>query len=502
MRAISDRKPISAGGFRRLSRIVNRAIASVSYRMHVAAANLWRDSYNPLRGLTISRAVSLLEEGERGAYADLQWTYRFIEMQDATLGALIERRTSAIQKMDWDIKVRDKIPAGKEAIAKRQEEALRDAYERIGNLSEAFERLAMATFRGFAHLEMIQDEEGHVTELSCVDQWFWCREGTYGKWTLNENAKFGVNQGEEVPLPRFILREVARPVNRVALIAFIRKNLSQKDWDGFIETYGVPAVFVIMPDNVPTEKEDDYLQAAEDVTSDARGVLPGGSEIKTVDNGARGNNPFKEHLEYQDSQIVMRGTGGLLTMLAQSGSGTLAGNAHAETFEEIAKAEAAEISEILRKHFDKRVLEAVTPGEPAYAYFELAANEETDTGAIVRDVRDLAAAGFRVPPAWIQEKTGYEVTDDPTRSVFTTPQEPVHNRIRNRGKPDSELTTAIKQALAEDLQPLGMALEQALQAGDEAAFRAALKKINDHMPEFLKSAAMEQLLTEQFLTAL
>lgn len=426
---------MKVGFAQRMGRIMNRALATVSMRLHIATANTWRDNYNPLRSLTIARAVCLLEDGERGAYADLQWTYRFIEMQDATLGALIERRTAAIQKLDWDIKVRDKVPAGKEEIAQRQKMALESAYERVSNFSAAVEFMVMASFRGFAHLEKVTDGDGNVIEFAPVDQWFWVREGIYGQWLMNRDAKPGTRTGEQVPLPRFIIREVARPINRVALISFIRKNLSQKDWDGFIEAYGIPAVFVIMPPNVPTDKEDEYFDAAEQVTSDARGVLPGGSDIKTVDNGARGTNPFKEHLQYQDEQIVMRGTGGKLTMLSEAtGIGGGATDAHSETFESIAKADAAEISEILRKQFDAEILAKVTPGEAAYAYFELAANEETDTAAVVKDVTSLNGAGYRVSSKWIAEKTGYELeaAEVPPSNPAPAPAIP---RITNRQFP-------------------------------------------------------------------
>lgn len=308
-----------------LARIFNRAAGYASMKIHVALANLWRDNYNPLRGLTIARAVAMLEAGERGAYAELQWAYRFIEMQDATLGALIERRTAAIQQLSWNIKTREDVPEGKRAVAERQAAALKAAYERIGNLTAALEFLELGAFRGFAHLEKIQDAAGNVVRLEPVEQWFWVRDGMYGAWQLNPTSKFGTTGGEDVDPGRFIIREVARPVNRVALIAFIRKNLSQKDWDAYIETYGVPAVFIIMPENLPTGREDEFLEKADAVASDARGVLPGGSDVKTVTANGAGVSPFRAHLDYQDQQIVMRGTGGLLTMLAQSGSGTLAG---------------------------------------------------------------------------------------------------------------------------------------------------------------------------------
>lgn len=57
---------------------------------------------------------------------------------------------------------------------------------------------------------------------------------------------------------------------------------------------------------------------------DGRGYLPNGSDIKFV-NGGGGRPPFLEHIDYLDRQIVIAATGGLLTMLAEPGSGTLAG---------------------------------------------------------------------------------------------------------------------------------------------------------------------------------
>ena len=38
----------------------------------VRRSNLWRDNYNPLRGLVMSRLITIFEAAERGAIADLR----------------------------------------------------------------------------------------------------------------------------------------------------------------------------------------------------------------------------------------------------------------------------------------------------------------------------------------------------------------------------------------------------------------------------------------------
>jgi phage gp29-like protein len=395
--------------FNRLASGAGRALNSISAQVRVAVANLWRDQYNPLRGLTIRRAVALLEDETRGAFADLQWTYRAIEGQDATLGALVERRCGAIEQLDWDIKVRDDVPEEKKAIAAQQQKALKAAYELIENLTESFENLALASFRGYAHLEKIEDAAGNVIRLELVEQWYWCREGLNGEWTLNKDASPGRTKGDEIDLSRFIVREVSRPINRVAIICHVRKGLSQKDWDAYVEEFGIPSVFIILPKDVPADKVDEYIDAANAITSNSRGALPGGSDVKTVES-SKGSSPFLEHIEHQDKCLVLRGTGGLLTMLAESGTGTLAGSAHQQAFDLLARAEARKISDVLQQQFDKPILDEITPGEQRWAYFELASAEENDPAQIVTDVTQLEGAGLRVDVAWIEEKSGYPVT--------------------------------------------------------------------------------------------
>lgn len=532
---------------------VARGVAAMSMRFHVAMANAWRDNYNPLRGLTIARAVSMLEDGERGAFAQLQWTYRFIEMQDATLGALVERRTSAVQKMGWDVKIREGLQEGspEAAAAERQREALKQHWEGVGNIKEAIEHLALASFRGFSVLEKVEGDNGLV-ELAPVDQWHWVRDGLYGDWRYNKDSRFGTAKGEEVPdfAERFVVREVSRPINRVALVCYLRKNLSQKDWDGYVETFGIPAIFVVMPPNVPKDKEDEYEAAAEGVASDARGTLPHGSDVKTIDAGDRGGNPFKEHIAYQDEQLVLRGTGGKLTMLNDAtGIGGSQGDVHQNAFDEIAEAEADEISEVLKEQVDRAFLEEKFPGQEHFAYFAIAANEETDAGQVVQDVVALGGAGYQVARDQVEERTGYELEAVEVGGGKSDPgmekagEAAVLERLRNRfaqeaarvvkerelleqlmknrvvteqvvrAAEDDEAAEferaargQLEAAAAADLQGLSTVLAEALQAESPEAMAEALKSVDEEALAALEGPAgadaWEAMLTSAWLNGL
>ena len=102
-------------------------------------------------------------------------------------------------------------------------------------------------------------------------------------------------------------------------------------------------------------------------------------------------------------------TGGLLTMLAQSGAGTLAGNAHMETFRQIARGDAAMLSEVFQRQFDAPLLAEFFPGEPALAYFEFAPAATDESSRVVEDALKLAKAGVLVDPEELSEKTGYRL---------------------------------------------------------------------------------------------
>ena len=385
-----------------------------TYLKNLQLSSNWRAQFNPLRGLTMPQLVAMLEAAERGDYARLQWLYRFVEKRNSTLRAVLQRRKSSLTRLDWDIRQRDGTPAeaaNPRTLGARQAALLREAYERIANLREAVTFLSSSEFRGYAHLERHFDPRGNTVRLEPVPQWFWARLGPEAPWQYNALARPGLPMPDYPVLDpkRFIYRETDAPIDEIAVIAHVRQSLSQKDWDGFVETYGLPPLFLELPPDIPAEREQEYQAQAEAIIGDARGTMPNGTKIHTVDSGSRGQNPFAEHLRYQDELIVLAATGGKLTVLTEAGSGTLAGSAHQQAFDEITEAEAALISESLQNQFDAPLLERFFPGEPHLAYFELAATRSLDPADIIAQALVLAKAGYEIDPAELSEKTGYRL---------------------------------------------------------------------------------------------
>ena len=426
-------------------------------------SNRWREYCNPLRGLTMQRLMSLIEAVERGEYADLQWLYHYMERSDPVIYSVLQRRRAALLDCDWDVRIA--APAamlgnresgigsrgsggedfnaetqsrrgedfnaetqsrrGEEnaqrstlnferstegwdpVLAEEQAACLREAYDKLENFREAVGFLASGVFRGYAHLEKHFGDGGIVTRLEPVEQWFWVRDGMFGDWEYNRDAISGRRRGEAIERDDFVIFESV-PLDRMLALLYLRRTISQRDWDSFLAVYGIPSLFLVGPANLTPEKASEYQAIAEAVLSDGRGYLPNGSDVKYVDGG-RGKPPFREHLDYLDRQVTMVGTGGLLTMLAEPGSGTLAGGAHSEAFRQVARGDTAVLSEALQRDFDLPLLTAVFGDVPPLAYFEFSLPSEGNPSKVVDDTVKLAGAGYAVRPEEVSEKTGYQI---------------------------------------------------------------------------------------------
>lgn len=461
------------------------------------SSNFYLDQINPLRGLDEAGLIALQEQAMRGYYSRLMWTYFFFEKRDPTVRAVKRLLLSSLSGLDWSIKQEDVgDDAEKKAMAERQAETLRKEYDAISNLREALTFLALADLRGFSHCNKvyagaIDPKTGApynadlnpwtVIELRIVEQWFWSKNGFYGPWLYNKDAR-ETNDGDPIELENYIIHQVDDPADEIFAQMAIKRRVNDADWDGFLEDYGVPPQFFSMPPNVPRDKEAEYQRLAELALSRARGAVPYGTELLTPSaTGSGGAGVFKERLSYIDEQIVIAGTSGKLTILAESGSGNLAGGAQKEVFDDIAQAIANRVATMLHKQHDEPVLAREHPGEPVLAYFEFAKVDTEDTKDVLADAKTAADAGYRMDEDELSERAGMKLTfvginkqgsgsgANPTNpTTASTPSE--SSAVATPAAADPEqlsnlfatAVTQLAEAEAADLVPLRRALETAI----------------------------------------
>lgn len=467
-----------------------------SMEKRVAALKTWRDGYNPKRNLDVEDAIRLCENYSRGRFSELMWLfgapYMGIEQTNPTYMTILLRRRAALKRMENDVRIHKKW--AKDAQALEQKACLDEAYERIDNLKEAIAHLQLANFRGFAHLAVMP------RELMVVHQWNVARDGSRGAWRYNPEARDvafeSLDASMDMTAEEYIIHQVELPVGRIALLNDLANSLADKDWNAFIDIYGIPAWLLIGPPNLADDKRAAFEEAAEKIAEGGSGYLPHGSEAKCADS-PRGINPFESRMRYLNEMLVMAGTGGLLTMLSMSGSGTLAGNAHQEAFDSLAAGDAADVTEVLNRQYDRRVLLAnrlLKPGENAKAGFVLDAKQETDVGAAVDQIQKLGSIGYVVKPEQVTEITGYEVTYVPPAQATGLGGVPMMNSSRATQilpqRIEADAGADMAAAIAKDLAPVAARLDEILE--DEGGdLKAAAARLLAELPELAKKAAQD-----------
>jgi phage gp29-like protein len=396
----------------------------------VRRSNFWRDNYNPLRGLTIARLMALFEQAERGAFSEIQLTLRKAEKRFPVLKGFAEKLLSSIESLDGRVRVKEQLPAGATpALAEQQRRFLQARYDLLKNFKSSIAQIALADIRGYAVLQKHRYNDGvndgAVEELYWLEPWCWARDGFYGDFYYNENSQFGVGLGscaatlgedsrigsDALPREDFVIRESESPLYEIALIAFVNWLMGRKDYAAFTEIFGLPSSVVILPPNITPGKEELFQAAAQQVSRGNSGALPYGSDVKFPASLVRGESPYEKFCDAQEKDVVLAGTGGVLTMLsAPTGLGKGASEEHDGAWQRIAVAKALRINDTLQRDFDAPELAAEFPGQPVCVHFALDIHDAEDTGALLDNAVKAFTAGFQADAAELSARSGMKLT--------------------------------------------------------------------------------------------
>lgn len=405
---------------------------------------------NPLSGLNPTKVRRLYELYREGKYADVQLAWDALEEYDDMLGTVLERRQSALGEMEWDVLIDARAvgeDAALQALAEAQQDYITRRLREVENLSDAIKWLGLANFRRYSALEVLPAGSGE--RWLPIHHWLLCRPALEGAWCYNEAAETSCTRVEPIDMSAVILREVARPIDLVAMFLISAKEAAIDGWDSFLEVFGNPALFFKMPPGTSDDQRDEYAAIIKEISSDGGGVYPDGGEIHTVESSAANADAFSSRAEWCDKALVRRATGGLLTVLAESGSGTLAGSAHMEAFRQIAANDAISIAECINRQYVRRRIAAEFPGEPVLVYFTLTQPVINDRAATVNMLCQLAGQRWRATDEAVSEEVGVEVHTEEAapqppmmntnpHTPGTPPAEPVLNAGETLEKPNQE----------------------------------------------------------------
>ena len=484
-------------------------ISRIGRREEQSRNRLWTmlDRYNPLAGLSLIDAQQIYDGARSGDYYRIQYIYQEIERTDPTLLTCVERRVSAISGLGW--RVATASGDIDDALADEQRDALTGYFRGIVNLPECVEHLALAFFRGYAHAIF----RGDAFDL--LPSWAIGRDMQTREWIWRPQGR----GGETLPLETDGLVTVVhdRPIDYPALSIYIRSALAERDWGRFVERYGLPPCTLISPPDATPEQAEEFRRAAEAAADGLSMSLPSGSQVSFAAE-ARGVNPFLEFVQHQQKQVVLLATGGTLTSLAESGTGTLAGNAQMDVWREIVRRDAELIGNALHRSIAIPYLRRMFPGQPIAAEFSLGRDAEPTPGEMFELAGKAVAAGYRISRDELSEATGYTLEDAQTGQpemggfggfaanaedgCFGGCCKPVANPLQNarnasggentaedaRSPQSADFGVLAETAIQRDLDPVLSDLSD-LSALPEEEARKRAREILDRLEDFQPSAS-------------
>lgn len=462
-------------------------------------------TYNPLRYLSVARVVSLLEASEQGYLADLTWLYRFVEKREAVTSALKMRRMAALGSAKYAIELEPEAERDQatQAEAEAQRDILKRTFGNIDNMTEAWCWLGMATFRGYAHLEKIYDHRGIVKHLMPVPQWFWCQPFPRAEWQYNAKAA-NTNRGEPIDVTDYVIREVETSIDELAALKFVPKTTSLKDWALLCAKFGVPNIFMqFSRDSGASAKDYAAARATlEAYVSNGHGALPPGVEAKLFGGaGSSDGTPFPGLLGYIDTELVLRGTGGKLTMLSEAtGIGSGATDAHQDVFSEIAAAELEEIANLLQRSLGEPVLNRMFPGRPHLARLVIRRKDRVDQKAGAEILSILRQSGYRPKLEDAERLVGMQLSEVEPGTPAVEGNQLALGSAMNRAVTDSgeSETVRMQRAIGADAYEALNRFSSAFLISDETRRTDELKKLIEELPALLEKANLNGAADDEF----
>ncbi len=482
--------------------------------MNLSFENLgqrWRQiRFNPLRSLTPERLAAALDSAAAGWLRDAAMIYESIEQREAIVRSVMTKRRSAVARRDWQIIVPDEDAPNAEAHKATLEyfysnltcTDATDLNVRTG-MSGLLRQMMDSVIQRYAVHEIVWQPtpEGLTAELRRVPLYFFENRTGRLRFIGPENRA----DGAELEDGGWMIT-VHDGLGEALSICYMFKRLGVQDWVAFSEKFSIPGVMGRTSAKKDSDEGRAMAASVMAYASEWVGLVYGddGSvkdPISVIQTPSGGSLPQKELVEYMDRMIATLVRGGDLSTI--SNNDAVGGNAQDDETDSLLEDDCQLVTETLNTQLDRMVIRMVHGDEKPAAYISIRPPDNEDLEMQLRIDAGLAALGVKQDAEDLAERYGREIAEENTETLKADmlKEEAAANEPEPIKLSDLE-ADPILAALSADLQPLGRALEAAMEAGDMAAMKAALKKISKDMPDFLESSALAEAMGEEMLAAL
>jgi len=289
------------------------------------------------------------------------------------------------------------------------------------------------------------------------------------------------------------------------VLARMFKQIPLQDWLTYCDRHGMPAFLGKTSSAKGSQGWNDMATAVASIGAEFGAVVNTGDVIDVVNLATQGEPPYVKLIDRMDRAQVMLWRGGdLSTLSRENGVGA---NPQQEDSDELDSDNASWVSETINRALTKRVIAWKFGTAPVLCELKLRTKTRENVTQDLATVQSAKEMGVRISKGWFLNKFGV-VEADPDETALGENQPPAETAAAETDVTASNTAAAtdaaatIRTALAQDLQPLGKALEAAMNAGDLPAVRAALNQVSARMPEFLTgdatAGAMGVLMAEAF----
>lgn len=381
---------------------------------------------HPAQGLTPTRLTGILRQAEQGnakAYLELA---EEMEEKDLHYLAVLKKRKEAIAQLPIEV-----IPADDSAEAKADAELVEQFIDR-DELQDEMVDMLDAIGKGWSVTEIVwemSESQWMPLRLERVDQ-RWMEFDQYDGETLYLLGDAGERQ--DLSAFKYITHQVKAKsgiplrggLARAAAWHYLFKNYAWKNWNSFLETFGMPIRLGRYDNGETEENKRVLLNAIASLGSDAAAMFPKTMEVEFV-NAAQGVAPkdlWDAMITKNDDYLSKAVLGQTNTTDAKAGGmGSGQANVHREVEETIERSDARRLSTTLNRDLVVPIVMLNRGPRKRYPKVRIGRPDPVDVKSMTDAAKVLVPMGVRVSAKKMREAAGLPAPESDDEEVLLAP---------------------------------------------------------------------------------